>query len=82
MLNAVESLRDAKLSVLTLERAAQVVQSHVTMHRALMLACLSCFVLQLTGLQNGFCAPRTGKVGLKGYDKSLEGCFVPSTTIY
>ena len=47
MLNAVESLRDAKLSVLTLERAAQVVQSHVTMHRALMLACLSCFVLQL-----------------------------------
>ena len=57
MLNAVESLRDAKLSVLTLERAAQVVQSHVTMHRALMLACLSCFVLQLTGLQNGFCAP-------------------------
>ena len=50
MLNAVESLRDAKLSVLTLERAAQVVQSHVTMHRALMLACLSCCV-QLTGLQ-------------------------------
>ena len=56
MLNAVESLRDAKLGVLTLERAAQVVQRNVTMHRALMLACLSCFVLQLTGLKNGFCA--------------------------
>ena len=43
-MNAVESLRDAKLGVLTLERAPQVVQTHVMKHRALMLACLSFFV--------------------------------------
>ena len=43
MLNAVESLRDAKLVLLKHERVVQIVQTHVTVRRALMLALLELF---------------------------------------